>query len=118
MKPFITTSYQGRLWLGLGLLVAFNGIVVIVAAFALSQDALSIDLNSLKAALDFISKNAFIIGPIQFLVGALLSIGGFSLMRKRSSGRWLIQSLTVALILWFVFLGAYTFRASRVGRQG
>jgi hypothetical protein len=117
MKPSITTSYLGGLWLALGLLVAFNGIVVIAAALALSQGASSIDLSSLRAPLDFISRNALTIGPIQFLVGIFLSIGGFSLMRKRSYGRWIIQSLTVALILWFLFLGVYTFRASGEGRQ-
>ena len=117
MKPSISTSYLGRLWLALGLLVALNGVVVIAAALALSQGILSIDLGSLRAPLDFVSKNALTIGPIQFLVGIFLTIGGFSLMRKRSSGRWIIQFLTVALILWFLFLGAYTHRASEEGRQ-
>ena len=117
MKPSITTSYLGRLWLVLGFLVAFNGIIVVVAALALSQGVLSIDLRALRAPLDFISTNALSIGPIQFFVGIFLSIGGFSLIRKRSAGRWIIQSLTVALILWFLFLGAYTHRASEEGRQ-
>jgi hypothetical protein len=117
MKPSITTSYLGGLWIGFGLLVAFNGIVVIAAAFALSHGVLSIDLSSLRAPLDFISKNAFTIGPIQFLIGIFLSIGGFSLMQKWRSGRWIIQSLTVTLILWFLFLGVYTYKASEEGRQ-
>ena len=117
MKPSITTSYLGRLWLALGLLVALNGIVVVAAALAISQGVLNIGLSSLRAPLDFIAKNALTIGPIQFLVGIFLSIGGLSLMRKRSSGRRIIQSLTVALILWFLFLGVYTHRASEEGRQ-
>ncbi|MDB6134835.1 MAG: hypothetical protein JWM59_3078 [Verrucomicrobiales bacterium] len=117
MKPSITTSYLGRLWLVWGLLVALGGIVAIAAALALSQGALSIDLSSLPAPFDFISKNALTIGPIQFLVGIFLSIGGFALMRKRNSGRWILQSLSVALMLWFVFLGVYTHRASEEGRQ-
>ena len=78
---------------------------------------MSIDQSCLRAPLDFISKNALTIGAIQFLVGIFLGIGGFSLMRKRSSGRWIIQSLTVALMLWLLFLGIYTHRASEEGRQ-
>jgi hypothetical protein len=117
MKPSITTSFLGGLWLALGLLIAFNGIVVIIVALALSQGAWSIDLGSLQAPLDFISKNALTIGPIQFLVGIFLSIGGLSLMRKRSSGRRIIQSLSVALLLWFLFLGIYTHKASEEGKQ-
>ena len=117
MKPSITTSYLGRLWLAWGLLTALGGIVLTAAALARSQGALSIDLSSLRAPLDFISKNALTIGPIQFLFGIFLSIGGFKLMRNRNSGRWILQSLTVALILWFIFLGVYTHRASEEGRQ-
>ena len=117
MKPSITTSYLGGLWVSFGFFVAFGGIVVTAAAIALSQGVLSIDPSSLPAPLDLISRNALTIGPLQFLVGIFLGIGGFLLKRKRRFGRWIIQSLTVALIPWFLFLGVYIHKASEEGRQ-
>jgi hypothetical protein len=117
MKPSISATFLGGLWLGLGLLVAFNGIVVFAAVLMLSRGALNIDLSALPAPLDFVCRNALTIGPIQLLVGILLGIGGFALMRKRNFGRWAIQFLSVALMLWFLFLGFYTLRAAENGRR-
>lgn len=117
MKPSISTAFLGGLWLGMGVFVAINGIVAVAAALLLSRGVLKFELSAMPAPLDFITRNALVIGPIQFLVGIFLGIGGFALMRKRRCGRWIIQFLSVALMLWFLFLGFHTFRASEEGHQ-
>jgi hypothetical protein len=112
-KPSITTAFLGTLWLLFGSFVAFNGIIVTAAALTLARGAVNINVSALPAPLDFVCRNALVIAPMQFLVGVLLAIGGFALRRKRSCGRTVIQFLTVALMLWLLFLGAYIFRSSQ-----
>lgn len=112
MKPSISTTFLGRLWLVFGFLFAVNGIVLIAAAILLPGSNLNVDLETIPAPLDLIARNALSIGSIQLLVGMALGVGGASLMRKKNSGRWTLQILSVVILIWFSFLGAYTYRAS------
>ena len=112
MKPIIATTLLGMAWLGFGILIAFNGLVVLAAAFLLPHSHLNVELSEMPAPLDLLARNALAIGSIQLLVGVALGMGGAALIRKKRSGRWTLQVLSIALMGWFLFLGAYIHRAS------
>lgn len=115
MKPPFTASTIGGLWIPIGLFLAFGGLVATAGSFALSSGTFSIDTTALPAPLNFVATHARTIGPIQILVGILLSTGGFLLTRKRPLGWWLLFALSLALIPWFLFLGATIAKASQAG---
>ncbi len=116
MKLSITTAFLGGIWLGLGLFVAFNGIVVFAAALVLSRVALNYDLNALPAPLDFVFRNALAIGPIQFLVGFLLSIGGFALSedgRRGGQAEQVLFPASLPIVFGLIVLGSSVWALSR-----
>lgn len=116
MKQSFTAATIGSLWVPIGLFLVVGGLVATAGSFALSSGTFSIDTAALPAPLDFIASHARTIGPVQSLVGILLSTGGFLLTRKRPLGWWLLVTLSIALIPWFLFLGATIAKASQAGR--
>ena len=117
MKKPITTTFLGGAWLSFGFFVAINGIILVATALLLPHINLNIELSQLPAPMDLLVKDAFTIGLVQFLTGVALAMGGALLKRKKRGGKLMLQTLSVALMIWFLFLGAYIHLASQRSQE-
>ena len=111
MKPSISTTFLGRLWIALGGFIALNAVLVIGIPYILPRSGLSIDFNKLAEPLRLIANSALKFGSIQLLIGIALVVGGTLMTRKKRSGRWILQMLFISLLTWFLFLSVYLYQA-------